>query len=121
MNFIRWIAFIPGGLLLGTFASLVGTWGGSWFPEFIQDILCGFFGASGTIIGGFMIAPARHPAVKWIMIILCLLVGVLSILGALAPHGEPKGIFIGASVLIAAICLGFVPTKELVNDNPTPQ
>jgi hypothetical protein len=116
MNIFRWMIFLPGGLLIGTMASMGGMLGSFWFPDVIRDIMCGLFGAVGTICGGLWIAPIKHPVVKWMMLILCFAVGILSVIGGfLDPDGAVKGVTIGLSVLVISGFYCFIPTHELIN------
>lgn len=115
---LRWVAFIPGGILIGTLASFAGTWGTLWFPEFIQNAACGGFGAVGTIAGGLYIAPKPHPLVKWTMILLCLAIGALSILGGMiTPDDKSKGLVTGISVILFSLCYCGIPTRELTHSD----
>ena len=114
LTIARWIVFLPGGLLAGIIASALIKFGACWFPEVIQDLACGAFGVVGTIVGGLYIAPVKHSAVKWSMILVCFLIGGLTLLGGIVnPDDRWKGLALGISSLGMTIAYCFVPTEEL--------
>jgi hypothetical protein len=59
-----------------------------FFPEWISWGVSGAFSGAGFMLTGFKIAPRITKTVKWILIVIVVLIGLMSTIGSLI--GENK-------------------------------
>lgn len=90
MTIIRWILFIPFGLLAAILGSYAGLLGGKMFGDFISFTTSGCFGALAFIFVGFKVAPLKNLFVKNTLIVCTVVMGVLSGIGSLLGDDKLK-------------------------------
>ncbi len=114
MRILRWVLFLPAGIVASILASYVLRMGAFMFPEIARLLVSGFGGAAGLILGGLYVAPVRHPAVKWGLIIVAVTLGVISALGSLLAGDDKLEAAIGISMVIVALGFARVKTVEII-------
>lgn len=115
MSALRWIIFIPAGLLCGTVASAAVHFGSFMFPEFVGYILSGAFGVVAMIMAGIYVAPVKCEAAKWILVILALTLGILATVGPFLTGENELTVAMGISMIITAIGASRSSVRGLVN------
>ena len=115
MTLLRWILFLPAAVVGGLLASFLLRMGAFIFPEIIRFLICGAGGAAGMVYCGFYVAPRKTQAVKWILIVLAALFGLLSALGSLMAGEDKLEAAIGISMLLTALAFSGIKTDEITN------
>ena len=115
MTIVRWILFIPAAfivaVLVGALTNIVFQ---SLFPEWISWGVSGIFSGFGFMLAGFKIAPKITKAVKWALIAIVGLLGLISSIGSLI--GENKvAVMAGAFMVIIAILFMGKQIDEISN------
>jgi hypothetical protein len=119
MSTIRWIFFIPAALIAGTLVSgLVRFAAGALFPDIVEFLVCGAFGAATMIIVGLRVAPKRTAAVKWTLIVITALIGGLAALGSLLGPDKPEAA-IGVSTLLVAFGFSSKRADNITDARPS--
>lgn len=113
MNILRWILFLPASFVGGMLASFLLRMGTFIFPEIIRFLVCGAGGAAGMLYCGLYIAPRKTQAVKWVLIVLAALLGLLSALGSLLAGEDKLKATIGISMLLTALAFSGIKTDEI--------
>jgi len=105
MRTLRWIVFLPAaaivGLIGGKLGDILGVLvfhGKNW----AACLFSGFLAAGFFILAGLKVAPFRNSAVKWVLITLSLIFGVLSTIGGFLST-EPVSAFAGLGMIVAAL------------------
>jgi hypothetical protein len=112
MNTIRWLLFLPAAIVAGMIVSFLLRMGSFLFPEIIQFIACGAGGSAGTVLCGLYVAPRKTQMVKWTLIILAALLGLVSALGVLLAGKDKLEATIGISMIMTAFTFsGFKPNE----------
>ncbi|HMP77493.1 MAG TPA: hypothetical protein PKE12_14445 [Kiritimatiellia bacterium] len=113
MTVLRWILFLPASFVGGVLASSLLRMGAFIFPEIIRLLVCGAGGAAGMVCCGLYVAPRKTQAVKWILIVLAALLGLLSGLGSLLAGEDKLEAAIGISMLLTALAFSGVKPEEI--------
>jgi len=113
MAVLRWILFIPAAFVGGALLSFLFRMGAFIFPEIIRFLACGAGGAIGMWAAGLYVAPRKTQAVKWILIGLAVLLGLLSAIGSLLAGEDKLEAAIGISMLITALGFSGVKLDEI--------
>jgi hypothetical protein len=113
MKTIRWIFFIPVGILAGVLASAAFRFGTFMFPEIIRLLVCGATGAGSMIFAGLYVAPVRCATVKWTLVVLAIVLGVLSVLGTIIGGRDKLEVAIGIATVLTALALSGSRVEEL--------
>ncbi len=113
MKTIRWILFIPAGIVAGVLASAAFRFGAFMFPEIIRLIVCGAAGAGGMILAGLYVAPVRCAPVKWTLVVLAIVIGVISALGSLLGERDNLEAAIGIATVITALSVSGIKAEEI--------
>jgi len=116
MAVLRWILFLPAAFIGGVTLSFLLRIGAFIFPEIVRLLACGAGGAAGIVFCGLYVAPRKTQTVKWILIVLAALFGLLSALGPLLAGQDKLDAVIGISMLLTAF--GFSGMKP---DTITPR
>ena len=115
MTLLRWILFLPAAFVGGVIASFLFRMGSFIFPEIIRFLLCGAGGAAGMVFSGLYVAPRKTKVVKWILILLAALLGLLSALGSLLAGEDKLEAAIGISMLLTALAFSGIKTDKITN------
>jgi hypothetical protein len=115
MNPLRWIIFIPAGLLCGTIVSAAVHFSSFMFPEFVGYMLSGAFGVAAMIMAGIYVAPVKSEAAKWILVILAMTLGILSTVGPFITGENELTVVMGISMIITAIGASRSSARDIVN------
>lgn len=102
INFIRWIAFVPVAIVASAFLSGIFAFVGSALFQELGPVIGGLVAAVSLITLGFKIAPRKTVAVKWILIICCMIIGALSTLGSIFA-GKGDLAFLGAVMTVSSL------------------
>lgn len=117
MTILRWILFIPAGVLAGVIASALFRMGAFIFPDIIEFLVSGAAGAAGMIVAGLYVAPKKCAAVKWTLISLAVILGVLSVAGSLLAGDDKLEAAIGISMVIVALGFSATPANEVLEQS----
>ena len=104
LNTTRWLLFVPAGFIAAVVASVLGTVAGNQFSEFIGFSTSGALGAAAFIMVGMWVAPRKNNAVKWTLISVSTVFGILSAVGSMLGDDKLK---VATGVSMAVISLGF--------------
>jgi uncharacterized membrane protein YfcA len=115
MTILRWIAFIPAGIISSVIASALFGMSAFMFPDFVSYFVTGASGAIGLIIGGLYVAPKRNTAVKNTMIVLTVILGVLSTAGSLIAGENMQRVSNGIFMVLFALFFLIIPANEILN------
>jgi len=110
MTVLRWMLFLPGGLLAGVLLSSLPhilNIGILYDLEPIKYLVSGVFGSVGTIYIGLKVAPEKTDRVKLILCVTLILLCVLAISGILASKNaiEWRPVAPIFAIVIAAILI----------------
>ena len=117
MTILRWILFIPAGMLAGVIASALFRMGAFMFPDIVGLLVSGAGGAAGMIMTGLYVAPKKSAIVKWTMISLAFILGVLSAAGSLLAGDDKLQAAIGISMVLVALGSSAIPANELIEQS----
>jgi len=102
---IRWILFIPVALAVSMLVSAIARFvAGALFPDIVEFIVCGAFGAAAMIVVGLRVAPKRTAAVKWTLITITALLGALAAVGSLLGANKSEA---ATGITTFVVALGF--------------
>ncbi|MDO9541004.1 MAG: hypothetical protein Q7J98_01605 [Kiritimatiellia bacterium] len=118
MTALRWVLFVPAGILAGVLAGTLFRMGSFIFPDIVKFIMCGAGSAAGMVMAGLYVAPKKCPAVKWTMIVLAVILGALSALGSILGAGDKLEAVIGISMVVVALAFSAMPAHEIANAEP---
>lgn len=104
IDVIRWLFFLPAAFVAAVVASALFTIGGRIFSEFIALSTGGAMGAVAFIMAGLWVAPKKNNAVKWTLIAISTVLGVLSAAGSMLGEDKLKA---ATGVCMALVSLGF--------------
>ncbi len=104
ISVIRWLLFLPAAFGASILASALFTIGGRMFSEFIAFSLGGAMGAVAFIMAGLWVAPKKNGAVKWTLIAISTVLGILSAAGSMLGEDKLKAT---TGVCMALVSLGF--------------
>ena len=117
MHILRWIAFLPAaaivGLLCGKLGEILGillSHGKTWFSSLFGGLLL----ATCFITVGLKVAPSRHNFVKWILIVLCIIFGVMVIIGGFLSN-ETENALAGVGEIFIALAFIAVSAHKFLN------
>jgi len=113
MTVLRWILFLPASFVGGVLASFLLRMGAFIFPEIIRLLVCGAGGAAGMVYCGLYVAPRKTQAVKWILIVLAALLGLMSTLGSLLAGEDKLEAAIGISMLVTALAFSGIKPEGI--------
>lgn len=116
MNVLRWILFIPAAFVGGILASFLMRMGSFIFPEIIRLLVCGAGGAAGMVFFGLYVAPRKTQTVKWTLIVLAALLGLLSALGSLLAGEDKLEAAVGISMLLTAVSFSRIKPEEITQN-----
>lgn len=117
MTILRWILFIPAGLLAGLVASALFRMGAFMLPDIAEFFASGAGGAAGMIMAGLYVAPKKCSAVKWTMIALAVIFGLVSAAGSLLAGDDKLQAAIGISMVLVALGFSATPANELLEQS----
>jgi len=113
LTILRWIAFLPAAFVASI---LVGTgfyWVGTFFGEFYSYVMCGAGGAGAFIAVGLFVSPKRNNAVKWTLIVLSVLIGVLGAVAVALGDDDKLKMAEGISMAIFSLVFAYMPADEV--------
>ena len=114
MTLLRWILFLPAAFVGGVIASFLFRMSSFILPEIIGFLLCGSVGAAGMVFSGLYVAPRKTKVVKWILILLAALLGLLSALGSLLAGKDKLEVVIGIATILTAFAFSGVKPDEII-------
>ncbi len=117
MTLLRWILFLPASFVGGLFASFLLRMGAFIFPEIIRFLVCGAGGAAGMVYCGLYVAPRKTQAVKWVLIVLAALLGLLSALGSLLAGKDKLETAIGISMFLTALAFSGIKPDDITESS----
>ena len=104
LDVIRWLLFLPAAFVGSVVASALFTTCGRMFSEFIALSTGGAMGAVAFILAGLWVAPKRNNVVKWTLIAISSVFGILSAAGSMLGDDKLK---VTTGVCMALVSLGF--------------
>lgn len=120
MTVLRWILFLPASFVGGVIASFLFQMGAFIFPEIIRFLACGAGGAAVMVFSGLYVAPRKTKVVKWILILLAALLGLLSALGSILAGKDKLEAAIGIAMVVTAFAFsGVKPDKITETAQPS--
>jgi hypothetical protein len=115
MTILRWVLFIPAALVAGMLVSAISRFvAGALFPDIVEFIACGAFGAAAMIMVGLRVAPKRTVPVKWTLITITALLGALAAVGSLLGPDKLQAA-IGISTLLVALGFSSLHADDIAN------
>lgn len=109
----RWIFFIPIAIFSSFIVNIVVSFVAKFIPfEFISYIINGIFAAIALIMVGLKIAPKVNNLVKWSLISVTGMIGILSAIGSLI--GDDKiASLTGIFMLLISLLIITIPAEKL--------
>ena len=103
MTIVRWLLFIPAAFVVAVIVgALMNFVSQIFFPEWISWCISGAFSGAGFMLTGFKVAPRITRTVKWILILIVGVIGLMSAIGSLI--GENKtAVLAGAIMVVIAV------------------
>jgi hypothetical protein len=104
MRVIRWILFIPAAFVASVIIGALAKWvtDGFFGLEWLGWSTGGGFSAAAFIFIGIKVAPRKSNVVKWVLIVITLLLGLLSAFGAFIGDNPISSLAGIAMVLLGA-------------------
>jgi hypothetical protein len=115
---LRWLLFLPAAFVASVIGGFLGTLGGARFSEFIGFTTSGAFSAFAFVMTGMTVAPKRTRTVKWVLIIISALLGIVSAVGSWLGEDRLK-MAIGISMVLSSFIFAAVPHDEVVRPSPS--
>src|SRR2546430_17706913 len=83
LDVIRWLLFLPAAFVGSVLVSALFTIGGRMFGEFLGLSMGGAMGAVAFMMAGLWVAPKKNNLVKWALIAISTIFGILSAAGSM--------------------------------------
>lgn len=113
MAIFRWIIFLPAAFIVSILIGAMMKFAAQvYFPEWISWGVSGAFSGVAFMLTGFRIAPRITKMVKWTLIVIVGMIGLMSAIGSLI--GENKiGALAGAIMVVVAFLFTDKPVDEI--------
>lgn len=130
MRTIRWILFVPGAfvasVLAGAAGNLLGSFWGSLFGwmtwDFLSEdrlawIFSGLFSGAAFVWAGAHIAPEVTRLVKWLLVGLLAVIGLMSVGGGFVEGGNRVAAWAGAMMVVIAVVYAQMPAGDFKSES----
>jgi hypothetical protein len=124
MTVLRWIAFIPLALAASVLAGAAGYWFGNFFVVRYFDlgsfgeatawIVSGLGSGFAFIFTGMKVAPLRSNKVKWTLVVILFVLGVVSAIGGFFGDENQLVALAGVVMILAGIGAARMQPDQLV-------
>ena len=122
MAIIRWLLFIPAAFVSSVVIGALTKWvaGGLLGAEWFGWTSSGAFSAASFIFVGINVCPRKTSAVKWTLLSIIILLGVLSAFGSFVGE-NPVASLAGFSMVIVGVGFIKMDVSEIANEEKTPE
>lgn len=118
MRTVRWIVCIPAGFLASVILGAAASWitdafgGAGWYIWLVSGAASAF----AFFWIAFHVAPARTSALKWAVVVIVGLLGLMAAVGPLLVQREPARAFAGVAMIFMAIAYARVSVAQVEAD-----
>jgi hypothetical protein len=122
MTGLRWLAFVPLAFIASVVAGAFGTFVADFMGRapWFQHTVSGIFSGAAMILVGARVAPRRTQAVKWILIGLLAVLGVIAALGGLLGPDRTKALT-GVTMVLTGLGFMKLAPSDLAQGPSPPQ